>query len=516
MKKMQRLFYLFLIFMITGCDWGTSPPEPPPIIYAPKAYYPYVTTDAQYTSAIKIYNKSEYLMELNATYRTPDGIEATTNSITLNPHESKELIQAHFTGSVQLNALSDMAALKTHLETKRNDNKGAALAQKAKSSYGWFFLLGITDFGVGGVRSSIIVANPWHPAAPIDYRILPIGGGCANEVVGQLQPYQEHIFNPLDVFRNSIDEQAFYIGAHSTLDPNANFGNYAGSHFIESPNGNIGLFNHKPMWTSPKNTYLVDIQDNATRQDKILMKRNGGAQYYTEPLVFEQYTLHFYDYTGTEVAGSPCQVSLAQKFSAPESYDVFSPRELLGHPFSGSVWIDPPLDFQGLKVKLYTAGIIKQVRDHWRDITDYSHSLNHFSTSGTIAHTTTDDPGWHYRLLLYYPGPSYEPNPDSDRDAEETGDIFFAPGTEPPKVTGGQVILKFHGETGNYLGSLGIYMHPNETRHIDIDSIAETYLNGHFTGSIEFIPHIAHQLEIWHDSGYAHGSTGTWGDAPYR
>ncbi len=514
MKKIQGLFYLFLIFMITGCEDTT--PTLPPVIYAPEAYYPHVTTDTQYTSAIKIYNKSEYLMELNATYRTPDGNEVMTKSATLNPHESKEFIKANFTGSVQLNALSDIAALRTHLETRRNDNKGAALAHKAKQlDYPWFYLLGITDFGVGDVRSSIIMGNPWH-LAPIDYHILPVGTvGCAGVVArGQLQPYQVLIFNPSDVFQNRFDEEAFYIDADSTQYPDVDFGNFAGAHFIESPNGNIGLFNYRRKWQHNTTTYLVDIQDNATRQDKILLKWNGLVQHYGMPLVFKQYALHFYDYSGVEVAGSPCKVSLAQNAFAPESYNVFSPRELLGHSFSGSVWIDPPSHL-GIKVRRFEVGIIKQVPGYWRDITDYSLSAHSSTGGGAIAHTTTDDPGWHYRLLLYYPRSDYEPDPDSDPGAEETGDIFFDPGTEPPKVTGGQVILKFHSKTGNYLGSLGIFMNPNETRHIDIDSISEIYLNGHFTGSIEFIPNIAHQLETWHDSGYAHGSTGTWGDAPY-
>jgi hypothetical protein len=520
MKKIQGFCCLCLIFVVTGCD-PTLPPNP----VTQKAYYPYVTTDATYTSAIKVYNKSEYLMELDAIYRTPDGITNTTNSMTLNPHESTELIQANFTGSVQLSALTEKWALQTHLETKRNDNQGAALAQKADKLAGlgvsWFYHLGVTDFGIGDIRSSIITANPWYPGS-IYLTIAPLGSACSDITNAELQQYNLHILNPLDIFGylfpSGIDEQSFYIQGSSTpQSTGTSFTNYTGAHFIESSNGNIGLFDYKYQmnWVGYNDSayvYLVDIQDNATRQDKILLKRNGPAN--VQP-IFQQFTLHFYDYDGIEVAGSPCQVSLEEGFDASASYGVFSPSDLLGHTFSGSVWIDPPLDGAGYKARI-KAGIIKQVSDQWRDITDNSPSRNQDSWGGAIAHVTTNDPDWHYRLILYHPGPGYIPDPGSDPDAEETGDIFCDPGTEPPDVTGGQVVLKLYDEIGDYQGALAIFMNPNETRYIDVDGIAETYLNGSFTGSIEFLPHISQQLEMWHGNGHAHGSTGNWAANQYN
>ncbi|MBU0681233.1 MAG: hypothetical protein KKD73_07415 [Proteobacteria bacterium] len=36
-----------------------------------------------------------------------------------------------------------------------------------------------------------------------------------------------------------------------------------------------------------------------------------------------------------------------------------------------------------------------------------------------------------------------------------------------------------------------------------MDALAENYLNGSFTGSIEFLPHISQQLAMWHGDGHA-------------
>ncbi len=523
MRILRSLCLLFIILSISGCDGDTNPPNPSIVT----AYYPYMINDVDYNTVINVYNKSDYSMELDAEYRTPDGVVVVIDTLTLSAHASTELSRSNFTGSVQLTAVCDRYALQSYIEIKRNDNQGAALAQKADRLYGlsvsWFYHLGINDMGPGDIRSSIITANPWYPGS-IFTTIAPLSESCADISGAEILPKNLHIFKPMDVFSylypGGMEDLSFYVQGKIGSDPSASgLTNYTGAHFIESPNGNIGLVNYKYQmnwvavsYNDAAYVYLVDLHDNDIRQDRIILKRNGPAG--MNP-VFKQYTLHFYDQTGTEVSGSPCQVSLEEDFNELDSYDIISPMDLLGQPFTGSVWIDPPADSAGYKIRV-KAGVIKQSSDQWRDITDNSPTRNQNSWGGAIAHVSTNNPGWHYSLALYYPGPGYIPDPISDPGAEENGDIFCDPGTVPPDVTGGQVVLKLYDEPGNYLGALAIFMLPNETRYIDVDDLAETYLNGSFTGSIEFLPHISQQLEIWHDNEHAHGSTGNWADNQYQ
>lgn len=510
---------LFVSLTIIGCP---LPGDQPSEIVKNTADYPYVVNDSTYYSYIKVYNKSDYDLELDIVYKDSTGVTVATTTTTLNSHESNEFHQSNFIGSVHLEALGEKYALQSHLETKRYDNQGAALAQKATqlTRFGihWFYHLGVNDFGQGGLRSTVVTANLWYPGS-IYARIVAPGGLCSDQIVVEIPPSNLHIFKPLDefssVYPNGVDNLPFYIqGNTSASDPGSGLTNFTGAHFSEDSTGSIGLFNYKYQMEWSGNTdksaykYFVDVQDNDIRQDRIILKRNGPASI-TE--VLKQYTLHFYDTSGAEVAGSPVVIDIEEDFGELGSYVTLSPRQLLGNAFQGSVWLDPPVDGSGRKIRLLQAGIIKDDTGNWRDITDSSPARNFSTWGGSIAYVSNEDPNWHYRLTLFYPGPIHEVDPDAD----EFPIYFCPPGTTPPEAGSGVVVLKFYEYTGTYMGAIACYMHANETRYFDIDSIAETYLNGTFKGSVEFLPHVAQQLELWHTNGNAHGSTGNWAANQY-
>ena len=160
-----HFLYCFCILFVASSFNG---PALPPYPVTHTAYFPYVTSDADFNSAIKVHHNSEYLMEREADYRTPDGMIDLTHTMTLLPHESRELILSPFARSRQLSAGTDRYGLRlrSHLEIRGNDN-GGALAQQAEKyatpGVSWFYHPGVTDFGAGDVRSPIMTTNPWYP-----------------------------------------------------------------------------------------------------------------------------------------------------------------------------------------------------------------------------------------------------------------------------------------------------------------------------------------------------------------
>ena len=94
LRKTVRCILLLICFLVVFFIACPEPGDPVPEI-APEpvnniADYPYVVNDSTYDSVVKVYNKSEYLMELDVIYRNPNGVNVGTTSTTLNPHQSRE------------------------------------------------------------------------------------------------------------------------------------------------------------------------------------------------------------------------------------------------------------------------------------------------------------------------------------------------------------------------------------------------------------------------------------------
>jgi hypothetical protein len=74
----------------------------------------------------------------------------------------------------------------------------------------------------------------------------------------------------------------------------------------------------------------------------------------------------------------------------------------------------------------------------------------------------------------------------------------------------GIVVMHFYDDSGTHRGWLAFQMQPNQTRHFNIDDVANTYFGENFSGAIEFSPHIAQQLELEHTLTGAHATTSNW------
>jgi len=513
---MKSLLACGVLALLTACN-----PGPPSTLYESHCVFPHVRNDAIYNSVINVYNNTaggNYTTEVDVLYRNEAGNVISTQVMTLGPRESHQFTQANFTGSVDIKGLGVSNAMQCVLETRDVNNQGVALAQKAtileRLSVPWFYQLNVNDEGPGQLRTALITANLWFND-PIFIRYSPVapGIGCAALEV-EIPPGGYHMFYPLDVFAASFPTgmQHVEIGVQGNTGPNSSGSQlvaFSGAQFVESPGAFIALDNYatisKNAWggiNAKRQAYLVDVQDDGVnRTDRIIVKSTNGAN---APSPDIDYQVHMYDANGVAVAGPPT-ISLTEHFNDPGSVGAFSPMALAGGPFSGSIWIEPPLDTQNFSKKSQVS-VAKQSSSGWQDTVSQVAAKDWPSSYGVIPYVSNQDTNWDYRLAFFYPETIYKAVPGSELE----GDVFGGPGDTPPAPVGGVVVLNFYEGNGQHLGWLAFQMQPNQTRYFAVDDIANTYFGENFAGAIEFSPHIAQQIELQHAVSQAHGTTSNW------
>jgi len=516
--NVKHLFILPLLALLSSCD--DPLPAPPDTLYESHCVFPYVRNDANFSSEITAYNNTaggNYTTEVEALYRDDAGTIVNTQTVTLNPRESHQFSTTNFTGSVDIKGLGVANAMQCQLEIREVNNQSIALAQKAtileRLAQHWFVQLDVTDEGPGQTRTALITANLWRDD-PLYVRYNPDAPGiscAANEVI--IPPRGFHVFYPMDVYAPLFPAgmQNIQVSVSGFTGPNATgqqVAAFSGAQFIADPGGSIALDNYATInpneWggISAKNqAYLVDVQDDGVnRTDRIVVKSTNGTNFPSPDII---YKVHMYDENGVVVPGAPI-ITLAEHFGNSDSYGIFSPMTLAGAPFSGSVWIEPP---QGQNfAKEAQVSVTKQSATGWQDRLAQVAAKNWPSTHGVIPHVSNQEANRDYRLAFFYPENIYTPVPG----VELPGDVFGGPNDVPPTPEGGIVVMQFYATDGQHLGWLAFQMQPNQTRYFDVDNIANTYLGENFSGTIEFTPHIAQQLELQHTVTGAHATTSNW------
>lgn len=510
-KPAKELFVYFLLLIFVLLITTSCPDEPtePTENFISVKIFPYVFSNATYTSYINLYNNGQSILEAEITWYDPQGTVVDTEIRMIQPFAIYRFTRPNFTGWVHIQGRGSEKATEAQLEIRENGDNGLSLCSGAtvlrQLGVPWFYHMAVTDLGPGQERSTIVTANHNYPSSIYISYCSP-HAGCSHYEV-EIPPKGLHIFNPMDIwganFPNGMVDVFFSVtgfsGPNKTGNPIINF---TGVIVREIPGEDISILNYRTpgnQWnfTELCNPYLIDVRDNGTtRSDRIYFKNNGSSNY---PPPMENFEIHFYDYSGAEVPGSPQTFELVEMFDQLGSHTIISPKELLGQSFSGSIWITPSDNQAAVEVRL-----LRQWPGKWIDLAEEEYGKPpSFHWEGVIPYVTTSAGPWNYYVAFFYPESIY--SVDGTPDIEI--DTYGPPGTTPPDPENGVVVLTFRDDAGNDRGWFAFYMNANETRIIEIDQLAETYL-GAFTGSICYQPMIHQQLEINHDLNLGHGTAG--------
>ncbi|MBN1345438.1 MAG: hypothetical protein JXQ73_22280 [Phycisphaerae bacterium] len=376
-----------------------------------RLFFPYVRNDTKYTSWVNVFNRSTYWTPALVRYRNPAGSIVAEEPRLMGPHETLRLNRSSFTGSVEIEAWAEYAALQGNLEMRENAGKGVALSEKATNDYIWFWHLGVKDEGPGKSRGTIVTANQRNDVPIyVEYAILqdlPDGASCPNSFEVKIPPGGLHMFQPYDKFPDvATGEETIFVGANTG--PNRSGQAelaFTGTVFQETPT-DIALTNYKNTnllyWnkgstpaTQENQIYFADVQDDGvSRTDRIYVKTNEASG------KTHAFPIHFYDEAGTEILTLHPPLSLVETFDDFGSYKVLRPmQDFLGKAFKGSVWIESPHPLKGA-VRRVSPG-------KWTDLCDASPASS--KVTCCVPYVTSNDANWVYQIVLFYPASIYTP-----------------------------------------------------------------------------------------------------------
>lgn len=509
-KKIVSFRFLAIILMI-GLLWG-CPAENGDTDenYGTTRFFPYFVSNDVYTSCINFFNHGQSEMDATIEWYDPSGNLVFQESHIIQTYGVLQLTRPNFTGHVKIRGVGSWRAAEAQMEIVRNDNLGMALVEPGTgpgpmSNNNWYFLQGVTDKGNGQERTTIITSNssPEHTIYVEYIPLVPFYCGLEREF--EIPPMGMHIFKPLEIwgekFPYGMEDIALYVSGYTGPDRTGNpVSCFSGTLFLEKPGEEFAVVNHKSEYaTSGYRTQeygsaiLIDVRDNGTtRSDRIYIKDNGSAASSTETFL-----VHFYDYFGTEIEGSPKTVDLVEDFDHVGSFTVLNPMDLLGQSFSGSIWI-APVDGSA---KIH-AQVLRRWPGKWIDwASDAPGRGSDTDLTGVISYVKSPDNPWKYYLAFFYPEYIYF----ADGDPEITVDTYGEPGTPVPEAENGVVVLTFHDESGTDRGWYAFLMQPNETRVFNFNQMVSANL-GTFSGSICFQPMVSVQMEKWHYQNKGHAT----------
>ncbi len=482
-------------------------------------FFPYLCSNNKYTSWIMLYNRSDYLIDVE--FELCDDTQGAVSkkfTKTLKPHQCIRYSEATFEGSVNFVGYGAYDALYAIMEMRENSGKGVALASLGSNTFGmhWYFTIGVNDEGPGKNRSTLIsrnlLAKPLYIEFGFGLSKCALGGkdAWATAHFHEMKvPARGHVkFSPYDKAKETVTDAVAAAGNTGEKGSGDQTRFHCGTHLVETPK-DIALHNYKPLimpYTSvwPKTPelywlYFAGVQDDGIfRSDEIYIKNNDNYVQHSS-----NYTVHFYDYRGHEVSAPPShKLCIALHFSDPKSSVTLSPRKFLGKEFNGSIVIELPLDHTGK-----TEAIIRrQAPGAWQDLSDSSPSRPY--TNHVIPYVSNKDKNWAYQLILFYPSVTMKKSAPAPNDPPMK---FNGPNVKIPPLGGGWVALKFHDMSGKYLGWTALEFKPNETKHYTVKQLIGPLCKEPFEGSIEIDPkHVISQLHTWSSTGAQHGFTGTW------
>jgi len=143
------------------------------------AVFPYVRNDAQYTTWINIFNKSNSTNNVCVDFVQPTGFLVKSLNKSLNPFQCERVTEPNFMGAVYVWG-SGYHDVHSNLEMRENTGKGIALDQTANNDYFTLFQLAAEDEGPGKARTTLIALN-YDSDNPIfvlhDFGYKPCSGG---------------------------------------------------------------------------------------------------------------------------------------------------------------------------------------------------------------------------------------------------------------------------------------------------------------------------------------------------
>jgi hypothetical protein len=514
-RKIFRIKILFVfiplfIYLLTSCNPDDGPTE----FEHTWRGFPYVISDFVYTSTINLFNHGQSIMDLEIFWYDSDGNLLAKDDQQIKAFAIYRFSRPNFIGSVELHGVGSRNAVEAHMEISRNDGTGLALVRPSNGaqSYYWYYLLGIKDRGTGQAQTTIATKNH-HKTDSIYVEFNPLlhQFPCENVFEMEIPSQGVYSFKPMDIW-NGIYPEGFsnmplYLGGNTG--PNRTgqqIASFTSTLIFEIPGSGMGALNYKEMLTQHgfisedhKTVFLVDVQDNgSSRTDRIYFKTNKGTN---SPHPEQKYLVHFYNYTGSEIVGSPVCICLVHHFGSTGSHIVLSPREVLEQTFAGSVWIEPEEPCNNCYH--IEAQVLKESPGNWVDWVNSAPGKGpdkHYT--GVIAYVKSPTNPWRYELGFFYP----EKLHPGGFDPPINSDTYGNPDTPPPDAEDGVVVLTFRDQNGSDQGWFAFYMAPNETRILDLNQLVNTYLGGAFTGSICYKPMIPNQVEIAHSLNSIHAS----------
>jgi hypothetical protein len=489
-------------------------PDAPTEDFYSEQFFPYVRSDAGYTTFINLLNNGESAMEAEIFGYDANGAQVFSEAKILHHYEIYRFSRADFTGWIRIRGHGSKKAVEAQLEMWGSGDSSLALEMPATVllplSYCWFYHLGVTDSGVNSERTTVFTLNHIDQF-PIYITYMPLIGNClAHEV--QIPAYGLHWFNPYDIWQANIPQGIanLPISASGNTGPTSTgsqLSNFSGGLFYDLPSQDIAMLNYRALgeayWNQEEreNAYLVDVRDDGSvRTDKIFLKDNSASNY---PPPEQDFEVHFYNNSGSEVAGSPKTIALTHMFDTTGSHTVISPKALLGQSFSGSVWITQP--GSSSNIRFMEVMVKRQSPRYWVDFADDSPGKGPESPldwEGVVPYVSTTDDARRYSCSFFFPQNLHAVSGAPEIEADTYGN----PGTDPPEPKNGVVVLTFKDSVGNDKGWFAFLMQPNQTRTIAINSLTQHL--GAFTGSIRYKPMIPQQVELASSQNKFHGTAG--------